>query len=103
MDSNNEGFSGEDGGNAQQDLREQIAVVLLDRADSITADTVAIFPFSGAETLDAEFCQRVGRLLVELLARAVRDGRLDPRGGVVADLNRVVLERGLSAERLFAF
>jgi diguanylate cyclase (GGDEF)-like protein len=34
---------------------------------------------------------------------AVRDGRLDARGGPVADLHRVVLERSLSMERLFTF
>ena len=90
-------------GSAQRDLRQQIAGALVERADTITADTIAVFPFSGAETLDAEFCNRVGRLLVRLLAAAVRDGKLDPRSGVVADLHQVVLERGLSMERLFAF
>jgi diguanylate cyclase (GGDEF)-like protein len=88
---------------AQRDLRQQIAGVLLERADIITADTVAIFPFSGADTLDAHFCNRVGRLLVKLLATAVRDGRLDPRGGGVSGLHRVVLERGVPMERLFTF
>src|SRR4029079_2374243 len=39
----------------------------------------------------------------QLLAFAVRDGRIDSRGGVVADLHRVMLERGLSMERLFTF
>jgi diguanylate cyclase (GGDEF)-like protein len=97
------GFDDETGGHAQRDLRQQIAGALLQRIDAITADTVAIFPFSGAETLDPAFCQRVGRLLVELLAAAVRDGRLDPRGGVVADLHRELIERGLSMDRLFAF
>ena len=77
--------------------------MLLERVDAITADTVAIFPFSGAETLDPEFCNRVGHLLVQLLAFAVRDGRLEPRGGFVADLHRMVLERGLPMERLFTF
>jgi diguanylate cyclase (GGDEF)-like protein len=38
-----------------------------------------------------------------LLAFAVRDGRADTRSGLVADLHRVMLERGLSAERLFTF
>jgi two-component system, cell cycle response regulator len=103
MDSNDPVFGDEEGGHAQHDLRQQISSVLLERVDAITADTVAIFPFSGADTLDAEFCNRVGHLLVELLAFAVRDGRLDPRGGVVADLHHVVLERGLSMERLFTF
>ena len=33
----------------------------------------------------------------------MREGRLDPRGGFVADLHRIVLERRLSMERLFTF
>ena len=103
MDSNDPVFGDEEGGHAQHDLRQQISGVLLERVDAITADTVAIFPFSGAETLDAELCNRVGHLLVELLAVALRDGRLEPRGGLVADLHRIVLERGLSMERLFTF
>ena len=40
---------------------------------------------------------------MQLLASSVRDGRLDPRRGLVPDLHRVVQERGLSMERLFAF
>ncbi len=103
MTSNDPAFGDEEAGGAQHDLRQQIADVLVERADIITADTVAIFPFSGAETLDADFCNRVGRLLVQLLASATRAGRLEPRGGVVADLHQVVLERGLSMERLFTF
>jgi diguanylate cyclase (GGDEF)-like protein len=90
-------------GHVQDDLRHQTASVLLERVGSITADTVAIFPYSGAEALDGEYCQRLGLLLAQLLAFAVRDGRLDARGGFVADLHRVGLERALSVERLFTF
>jgi diguanylate cyclase (GGDEF)-like protein len=97
------GFGDEETGSAQRDMRQQIADALVERGNVITADAVAIFPFSGAETLDADVCGRVGRLLVQLLAAAVRDGRLDPRGGVVSDLHQIVLERGLSMERLFTF
>jgi diguanylate cyclase (GGDEF)-like protein len=86
-----------------EDLRHQIATILLDRSGLVTADMVEIFPFSGAETLSPEYCRRVGSLLVQLLAFAVRDGRIDARGGFVADLHRVVLERTLPVERLFAF
>jgi diguanylate cyclase (GGDEF)-like protein len=86
-----------------EDLRHQIATCLLDRSGPVTADMVAIFPFSGAETLSAEYCQRVGSLLVQLLAFAVRDGRVDARGQFVADLHRIALERTLPVERLFAF
>lgn len=90
-------------GQFQDDLRHRISLALLERVDAITADTVAIFPYSGAETLDSVYCVRLGQLLSQLLAIAVRDGRLDARGGFVADLHRIVLERSLSIERLFTF
>ena len=53
---------------------------LLDRADLITADAVAIFPHSGLESLDADYCGRLGSLLTLLLTFAVRDARVDSRG-----------------------
>jgi diguanylate cyclase (GGDEF)-like protein len=96
-------YAEEANGHLQHDLRQQTAAVLLDRIDVITADTVAIFPYSGAETLDADYCRRLGLLLAQLLAFAVRDGRLDARGGFVAHLQRAVVERSLSMERLFTF
>src|SRR6266576_2037412 len=86
-------------GPIRQDLREQISSALLDRADVVTTDTVAIFPFSGVDTLDSEYCGRLGHLLSQLLAFSVRDGHLDPRGGFVADLHRLVAERTLAMER----
>jgi len=95
-------FSDERGG-MPDDLRQRISSVLLDRLDAVTSDTVAIFPFSGSEELDADYCRRVGELLAQLLAYAVRDGHVDARGGFVGDLYRVVLERLLSLERVFTF
>lgn len=87
----------------QEDLRQQVFAVLLDSNDVITADTAGIFPLGGAEGLDAVYSRRIAHLLVELLAFAVRDGSVDSRGGFVADLHRVVLERAVSTERLFTF
>jgi len=102
MDDTPRGFA-EDEGRKQDDLRQQVAGVLLDKSGTVTADMVAIFPFSGAESLSPEYCRRVGTLLVQLLAFSVRDGRVDVRGGLVADLHHVELERSLSVERLFTF
>ena len=87
----------------QHDLRQQIAAAVLDRADLISADAVAIFPYSGLETLDADYCGRLGHFLTRLLAFAVRDARVDSRGGFVADLHRIVLERMLPMDQLFTF
>jgi diguanylate cyclase (GGDEF)-like protein len=90
-------------GDMHDDLRQQTASALLERVDAVTADSVAIFRYSGAENLDADYCVRLGELLTQQLAIAVRDGRLDPRGGFVADLHRVLLERSLPTSSLFTF
>jgi diguanylate cyclase (GGDEF)-like protein len=85
------------------DLRQQISTVLLDRATLLVSDTVAIFPYSGSELLEPNYCSRVGHLLIQLLATAVSEGKVDARSGFVADLHRLTLERDLSMERLFTF
>lgn len=103
MDAPDQAFANEEGAGAQDDLRQKTAAHLLERLDQIASDTVAIFPFSGTEALDLDFCGRVGSVLVQLLAFAVRDGRIDPRGEFVADLHHVILERTLTMERLFTF
>jgi diguanylate cyclase (GGDEF)-like protein len=103
MDDREPAYAEESNGSVKDDLRQQTSSVLLDRVDAVTADTVAIFPYSGADTLDGDYCRRLGLLLTQLLAAAVRDGRLDARGGSVADLHRVVQERAVSMERLFTF
>jgi diguanylate cyclase (GGDEF)-like protein len=94
---------GDDAGRIQTDLRQQVAARLLEQADIITGDSVAIFPQSGSGDLDIEYCNRAGQLLTQLLAFAVRDGHVDARSGFISDLYRVALERSLIAERLFAF
>jgi diguanylate cyclase (GGDEF)-like protein len=97
------GSSYADIGDIQADLRQEVSEIILDRAGLLVWDTVAIFPFSGSEVLAPEYCNRIGQLLVQLLALGVREGRVDPRGGFVADLYRVALERSLPVERLFTF
>jgi diguanylate cyclase (GGDEF)-like protein len=94
---------GDDAGKVQGDLRQQIAGIIVRQAELITADTVAIFPYSGSEELDTEYCHRIGQILAQLLGVAIRDGRLDARAGLIADLYRVASERSLSIDRLFTF
>lgn len=95
-------FPGE-GAPIQHDLRQQISALLLDRSNTISWDAVGVLPFTSAEQLDAEYCHRVGMLLIDLFALAIREARLDARSGFVADLHRVVLERALPIEQLFTF
>jgi len=102
MSSSDPGVADDDG-SIQDDLRQATAARLLDGLDQIAADAVALFPFSGSELLDIGYCNRIGNLLVRLLAFSVRDGRVDSRSALVADVRRVLVERGLSMERLFTF
>ena len=96
-------YADESSGSIQDDLRQQVSAAILNRAALLVWDTVAIFPFSGTELLEPAYCNRVGELLVQVLAMAVREGRVDPRSGFVADVYRVALERTLTAGRLFTF
>jgi diguanylate cyclase (GGDEF)-like protein len=96
-------FGDEDGGQMQDDLRQRISALILDRASLLVGDTVAIFRFSGTEPLESEYCSRVGHLLVQLLASAIREGKADARSGFVADLHQQTIERHLAIERLFTF
>jgi diguanylate cyclase (GGDEF)-like protein len=96
-------YSDEAHGPIQEDLRQRIAAAIQDRGSVLVWDTVAIFPFSGTELLEPEYCNRMGEIVIQLLEVAIRDGKVDARGGVVADLHRVTLERNLTAGRLFTF
>src|SRR4029077_9352416 len=103
MDGNDPNFGAEPGAHVQDDLREQIATAITDRSPVLVWDTVAIFPFSGSELLEPDYCNRLGALLAQLLVVAVREGKADSRSGLVAQVHRVGLERSLSVERLFTF
>ncbi|HEY7450581.1 MAG TPA: GGDEF domain-containing protein [Vicinamibacterales bacterium] len=85
------------------DLREDVARILVDRLDVIISDAIVLFPFSAPQPLEADYCSRLGNVLVQLLATAVREGRVDSRLGLVVNLQRLVGERALPVERLFNF
>jgi diguanylate cyclase (GGDEF)-like protein/excisionase family DNA binding protein len=88
---------------ADSDLREKVAVVLAARAQAIVNDSVAVFPWSRPQPLDAAFCERLGQCLLQLLTSGVRDGQLDPRSGTVADVVRLASERALPVDNLFGY
>lgn len=96
-------FAAEGGEHTQVDLRQQIVAVLLDRADVIAANAVAVLPFSADGALDSADWKHAGRLLVRLLGFAVRDGRVDPRGSFLADLHHVICKCVSPVERLFTY
>jgi len=101
MNASDTGFASEQAGAPQSDLRHRTAAQLLKSLERIAADTTDIFRFSGSEPLDADYCRRVSQLLAELVAFAVRDGRVDSRGAFVGDLHRTLMERRVSVDRLF--
>ena len=84
------------------DVRTEIARVLLERADAIVSDSVAIFPYSGPQPLETEYCERLGRRLLELMGASL-EGRLAAESENLADLQRRVVDRNLPMQRLFDF
>jgi diguanylate cyclase (GGDEF)-like protein/excisionase family DNA binding protein len=87
---------------AAADVRTEIARVLLERADAIVNDSVAIFPYSGPQPLETEYCERLGRRLLELMSASL-EGRLAAESENLADLQRRVADRNLPMQRLFDF
>ena len=69
-------YSDEAHGPIQEDLRQRIAAAIQDRGSVLVWDTVAIFPFSGTELLEPEYCNRMGEIVAEVswgpMARPVR-------------------------------
>jgi diguanylate cyclase (GGDEF)-like protein len=96
------GFAQDDSARAQRDLRQRVAAALEDRTAIVTEDAVGVFPVTGTDTLDVAYCTRLGTLLVQLVSTGVCEGRIDPRGALVADLYKAALERALAVDRLFA-
>lgn len=84
------------------DLRAEIARVILERADAIVNDSVALFPYSGPQPLETGYCERLGRRLLQL-TRASLEGRLAAEAENLSDLQRHVADRSLPMQRLFDF
>ena len=86
------------------EIRRHVANHLMDRRDVIVADTVATFPLSTeSRRLDADYCVRLGTLVVKLLSETILDGHLESRGSGISDLTALVAQREVSAEQLFTF
>jgi diguanylate cyclase (GGDEF)-like protein len=87
----------------RDDLRQHASSLLRERLDAIAGDAAAIFSHSTDGALDEADGARIARLLVELLALAVGDGRLDGQRGFVAHLLARAAERALAPAQLFPF
>lgn len=98
----NPGLSRSEDTRTQHDVRQRVSAALESRVAAFAADAVTLFPSTGAETLDAADCTRLGTLIVQLTAAAVRHGRIETRNPLLADLYLASLERALGVGRLFA-
>jgi diguanylate cyclase (GGDEF)-like protein/excisionase family DNA binding protein len=87
---------------AGPDIRKEIARVLAERGDAIISDSVGIFPYSGPQPLETDYCERLGRKLLSLLCAGV-ESRLEGESDNVAAVQRLVTDRSLPMERLFSF
>ena len=84
------------------DVRIEISRVLGERGDAIVSDSVAIYPYSGPQPLETDYCERLGRRLLQLTGAAL-EGRLAAAGEAITDLQRLVADRNLPMQRLFDF
>ena len=84
------------------DVRNEVARVIVERADAIVSDSVAIFPYSGPQPLEADYCERLGRRLLQLMGASL-EGRLAAESDNLSDLQRRVADRNLPMQRLFDF
>lgn len=92
------------GSTASIEIRRHVANHLAGRHDVIVADTVATFPLTtDSRRLEADYCVRLGTLVVKLQGEAILDGRLDSRGSGISELTALVSGREVSAEQLFTF
>jgi diguanylate cyclase (GGDEF)-like protein len=87
----------------QDDIRQHTSSTLLGQLDLIAADAGAIFPHLGSDALDRDYAERIGRLLIELLAASVSVGEMDAHHARLSALRQVAAERALTIEQLFAF
>jgi diguanylate cyclase (GGDEF)-like protein len=87
---------------AAVDVRLEVARVIAERSDAIVSDSVAIFPYSGPQPLETDYCERLGRRLLQLMSASL-EGRLAAESENLADLHRQVTDRSLAMQRLFNF
>src|SRR5687767_6049703 len=83
---------------AAADIRAGIARVLAERGDAIVSDSVAIFPYGGPMPLETDYCERLGRRLVQLFGASI-EGRLAAESDNVADLQRLISDRSVPVPR----
>ena len=83
------------------ELRNQVARSLEQQTAPIVNDAVAVFPFTGVQTVAADSNNRLAELILQLLAQTARDEELDPRSDLLADLCQAADDKGIGVRQLF--
>ena len=87
---------------AVADVRSEITRVLLERGDAIVSDSIAVYPYSGPQPLDTDYCERLSRRLLQLFSTSI-EGRVAADSDNITDLQRLVTDRSLPVQRLLNF
>ena len=87
---------------AAADVRTEITRVLSERSDAIVCDSVGTFPYGGPQPLDTDYCERLGKRLLNLFSASI-DGRLAAESDSITELQRLVNDRTLPVQRLLNF
>ena len=85
----------------REELRNHVARFLERKSVPIVNDAIAVFPYAGVETAEGDSHHRLAGLILQLLASAARDGELDPRNDLVADLSQAAEEARAGVAKLF--
>jgi hypothetical protein len=70
-------------------------------AGAIAGDTVAVYAFAGMESITLDDRARLAGLVFQLVTHAVRDGSLDSRTPVVAELGQMMGARAIDVRVVF--
>ena len=87
---------------AVADVRSEITRVLLERGDAIVSDSIAVYPYSGPQPLETDYCERLSRRLLQLFSTSI-EGRVAADSDNITDLQRLVTDRNLPVQRLLNF
>ena len=65
-------------------------------------DSVGTFPYGGPQPLETDYCERLGKRLLNLFSASI-DGRLAAESDSITELQRLVNDRTLPVQRLLNF
>jgi diguanylate cyclase (GGDEF)-like protein len=83
------------------ELRTQLGRSLQGRAEAIVRDTISVCLFAGMERVASDDRATLVGLIFQLMAGAVRDGAVDSRTAVVAELGQLLTDKRIDARMVF--